>query len=188
MSEPLTLTEEELQKKIDEAVKKATDETTAKLVKEHNENMAQQRIKAKEEQEKAVKKAVDEANLTAEQKAQKELEEQRKADQEELAQLRLEKKVNDRAKKLSEAELPDFFKNDTRLLNAEDEQVDDVIKTIKEEWSKVLPKGATVSTNVVTDTPSGQTKKTKEQLELERARKLGLGKNYVQKEVKKDYG
>ena len=179
MSEPLTLTEEELQKKIDEAVKKATEETTAKLVKEHNESMAQQRIKAKDDQEKAVAKAVAEANLTAEEKAKKEIEEQRKAEQEELAQLRLEKKVNDRAKKLVEAELPDFFKNDTRLLNAEDEQVDEVIKTIKEEYSKVLPKGATISTNVVTNTPSGQTQKTKEQLELERARKLGLGKSYV---------
>lgn len=179
MSEPLQMTEEELQKKIDEAVKKATDEVTAKLVKEHNENMAQQRIKAKEEQEKAVKKAVDEANLSAEDKAKRELEEQRKADQEELAQLRLEKKVNDRAKKLAEAELPDFFKNDSRLLNAEDEQVDEVIKTIKEEFNKALPKGATVSTNVVTDTPSGQTKKTKEQLELERARQLGLGKSFI---------
>lgn len=178
MSEPLQMTEEELQKKIDEAVKKATDEVTTKLVKEHNENMAQQRIKAKEEQEKAVKKAVDEANLSAEDKAKRELEEQRKADQEELAQLRLEKKVNDRAKKLAEAELPDFFKNDTRLLNAEDDKVDEVIKTIKEEYTKVLPKGATVSTNVMTDTPNGQ-KKSKEQLELERARKLGLGKSFV---------
>lgn len=179
MSEPLTLTEEELQKKIDEAVKKATEETTAKLVKEHNESMAQQRIKAKDEQEKAVKKAVEEANLTAEEKAKKELEEQLKADKEELELLRLEKKVNDRAKKLAEAELPDFFKNDTRLLNAEEDKVDDVIKTIKEEYSKVLPKGATVSTNVVTTTPNGQTKKSKEQEELERVRNLGLGKSYV---------
>lgn len=47
----ITLTEEELQKKIDEAVKKATEETTTKLVKEHNEQMAQQRIKAKDEQD-----------------------------------------------------------------------------------------------------------------------------------------
>jgi len=179
MSEPLTLTEEELQKKIDEAVKKATEETSAKLEKAHNESMAQQRIKAKEEQEKAVAKAVAEANLSAEEKAKKEIEEQRKAEQEELAQLRLEKKVNDRAKKLAEAELPDFFKNDSRLLNAEDEQVDEVIKTIKEEYSKVLPKGATISTNVVTGTQTGQTQKSKEQQELERARKLGLGKSYV---------
>lgn len=148
MTDPITMTEEELQKKIDEAVKKATDEVSAKLVKEHNEQMAQQRIKAKEEQDKAVKKAVDEANLSAEEKAKKEIEEQRKAEQEELARLRLEKKVNDRAKKLTEQGLPEFFKNDARLLNAEEEKVDEVIKTIKDEFTKVLPKGATVSTNV----------------------------------------
>lgn len=176
MSEPLTLTEEELQKKIDEAVKKATEETTATLVKKHNEEMAQQRIKAKDDQEKAIAKAVENANLTAEEKAKKEIEEQRKAEQQELAQLRLEKKINDRAKKLSENDLPDFFKNDTRLLEAEDDKVDEVIKTIKEEYSKVLPKGATVSTNVVNTGNSG---KTKEQQELDRVRKLGLGKSMI---------
>lgn len=148
MPDPITMTEEELQKKIDEAVKKATDEVSAKLVKEHNEQMAQQRIKAKEEQDKAVKKAVDEVNLSAEEKAKKEIEEQRKAEQAELEQLRFEKKVNDRSKKLAEQGLPEFFKNDTRLLNAEEEKVDEVIKTIKDEYTKVLPKGATVSTNV----------------------------------------
>ena len=175
----ITLTEEELQKKIDEAVKKATEETTTKLVKEHNEQMAQQRIKAKDEQDKAVKKAVEEANLSAEEKAKKEIEEQRKAEQEELATLRLEKKINDRAKKLAENDLPDFFKNDSRLLNAEDDKVDEVIKTIKEEYTKVLPSGATVSTNVNVSTESGKQQKTKEQLEIERMRKLGLGKSMI---------
>jgi hypothetical protein len=124
-NQELTLTEEELKKKIDEAVKKATDELSTKLAKEHNEQMAQQRIKAKDDQDKAVAKAVAEANLSAEEKAKKEIEEQRKLEQEELAQLRLEKKINDRAKKLAENELPDFFKNDTRLLNAEEDKVDE---------------------------------------------------------------
>lgn len=178
MPEPITLTEEELQNKITEAVNKAVAETTTKLEKSHNEAMAQQRIKAKDDLDKAVKKAVDEANLTAEQKAQKELEEQRKADQEELATLRLEKKINDRARKLADNNLPDFFKNDSRLLNAEDDKVDEVIKTIKEEYTKVLPSGATVSTNVNVSTESGK-QKSKEQLELERMRKLGLGKTMI---------
>lgn len=71
--------------------------------------------------------------------------------------------------------MPDFFKNDSRLLNAEDDKVDEVIKTIKEEYTKVLPKGAVVSTNVV----GGKPTKSQEQLELERMRKLGTGKNYV---------
>jgi len=177
MTDPITLTEEELQAKIDEAVKKSTEEVTTKLKKEHDSEMAQQRKKYAEEKDKAVQKAVEEANLTTEQKVQKEIEEQRKAEQEELAQLRLEKKVNDRAKKLQENELPDFFKNDSRLLNAEEDKVDEVIKTIKEEYTKVLPKGATVSTNIIGGTPSET--KSKEQQELERARKLGLGKAYI---------
>ena len=172
MSEPLTLTEEELPKKIDEAVKKATEDTTAKLVKEHNENMAQQRIKAKDDQEKAVKKAVEEANLTAEEKAKKELEEQLKADKEELELLRLEKKVNDRANKLKEKGLPDFLKNDSRLLNAEEDKVDDVINTIEKEYKGSMPKGATINTNV----NGTNTGKSQEQAELERVRKLGLTK------------
>jgi hypothetical protein len=176
-NQELTLTEEELKKKIDEAVKKATDELSTKLAKEHNEQMAQQRIKAKDDQDKAVAKAVAEANLSAEEKAKKEIEEQRKLEQEELAQLRLEKKINDRAKKLADNELPDFFKNDTRLLNAEEDKVDEVIKTIKEEYSKVLPKGATTSTNINATTPSGT--KSKEEQELERLRNLGRGKSFV---------
>ena len=178
MENQITLTEEELEQKITEAVSKAVAEKTTELEKAHNSAMAQQRVKADEEKKKAVEKAVAEASLSAEQKAQKEVEEQRKAEQEELAQLRLEKKVNDRAKKLADAELPDFLKNDSRLLNAEDEQVDSVIKTIKEEWSKSIPQGATISTNVMTTTPQGS-QKSKEQLELERARSLGLTKNYI---------
>ena len=177
MPEKIELTEEELQKQIQEAVNKAVAEKTTELTKSHNEAMAQQRIKADDEKKKAVEKAVADANLTAEQKAQKELEEQRKADLAELTQLRLEKKVNDRAAKLKEKGLPDFFKNDSRLLNAEDEQVDDVIKTISEEYNAVLPKGATVSTNVNVSTQKGG--KSEAEKELERLRNLGKGKSYV---------
>ena len=160
MEENLTLptTAEEMRKAIDEAVQKAVADKTNELVKKHNDEMAQYRVKAKNDQDQAVQKAIAEANLTAEQKAQKELEEQRKADQEELAQLRLEKKVNDRSKKLVEKGLPDFFKNDSRLLTAEDDKVDEVIDTIEKEYKSVLPKGATVSTNVGGGTPNQQDK------------------------------
>ena len=80
----ITLTEEELQAKINEAVKKATEELTTSLTKKHNEEMGQQRIKFADEKKKAVEDAVANANLTAEQKAQKELEEQMRKNQEEL--------------------------------------------------------------------------------------------------------
>ena len=87
-------------------------------------------------------------------------------------QLRLEKKINDRAKKLQENGLPDFFKNDSRLLNAEEDKVDEVIATIKKEWESNLPKGAQVNTNVRGGNQGG---KTEEELELERVRNLGVG-------------
>ena len=169
--EDITLTAEELQSKINEAVEKAVAEKTEALEKKHNEEMASARLKAKTEKEKAVKDAVDNANLSAEERAAKKIEEERKAEQEELAQLRLEKKVNDRANKLKEKGLPDFFKNDSRLLNAEDDKVDEVIATIDKEYKGSLPQGASVSTNV-----SGSNTNKSQNAELDRMRKLGLGK------------
>ena len=172
MPEKIELTDEELQAKIDEAVKKAVTETTDTLTKKHNEEMANQRITAKKDKEDAIKKAKEEAQLSDEEIAAKKIEEERKAEKEELEQLRLEKKINDRAKKLQENGLPDFFKNDSRLLNAEEEKVDEVIATIKKEWESNLPKGAQVNTNVRGGNQGG---KTEEELELERVRNLGVG-------------
>lgn len=170
--ETITLTAEELDEKIKEAVEKAVAETTDTLQKKHSDDMAQQRKRAKEEKEKAVNDAVANANLSAEEKAKKQVEEERKAEQAELAQLRLEKKINDRANKLKEKGLPDFLKNDSRLLNAENEQVDEVISAIEKEYKGSLPQGANIDTNV---SGSGS-KKSQEQAEKERLRKLGLGK------------
>ena len=69
--------------------------------------------------------------------------------EQELATLRSYKKQVDLTKKLTEAGIPSFFVNDTRLLNAEEDKVPEVIKTIKAELTSVLPKGATFTTNVV---------------------------------------
>ena len=54
------------------------------------------------------------------------------------------------SEKLKKEGLPDFFKNDTRLLNAEDGNLDKVIKDIKKEYEQYQPKGATHSTVVQT--------------------------------------
>ena len=170
--ETITLTADELDEKIKDAVEKAVAETTETLNKKHSDEMAQQRKKAKADTEKAVEQAVANANLSAEEQAAKKIEEERRAEQEELAQLRLEKKINDRANKLKEKGLPDFFKNDSRLLNATNEEVDSVIATIEKEYKGSLPQGATVSTNVSGTSTSGNAQQT----ELERVRKLGLGK------------
>ena len=138
----------QIEKEKQEAIEKALAEKEAELKKKHNEEMSNLRVSAKAEKEKAVKDAIENAKLTEEERVKKELEEQNKADREELAQLRLEKKINERGKKLVEAGVPELFKNDSRLINAEDDKVDEIIKTIKDEWVKVAPQGATVSTNV----------------------------------------
>lgn len=172
MADKLELTEEELQARIQDEVNKAKAEQEAELKKKHDSEMAQLRIKAKQDTENAVKKAQEDATLSAEEKAKKEQEEKSKAMEEELQQLRHEKKVNDRAAKLKEKNLPDFFKNDSRLLNAEEDKVDDVITTIEKEYKASLPDGAQINTNV----KGTNTGKSQEQAELERVRKLGLGK------------
>ena len=76
MPEKIELTDEELQAKIDEAVKKAVTETTDTLTKKHNEEMANQRITAKKDKEDAIKKAKEEAQLSAEEIAAKKIEEE----------------------------------------------------------------------------------------------------------------
>ena len=138
----------QIEKEKQEAIEKALADKEAELKKKHDGEMANLRAKSKEEKDKAVKDAIENAKLTEEERVKKELEEQHKADQEELAQLRLEKKLNERGKKLVEAGVPDLLKNDSRLINAEDDKVDEVIKTIKDEWEKVSQKGGIVDTNV----------------------------------------
>lgn len=138
-----------------DAIAKALADQKEELSKKHNEEMANLRIKAKAEKDEAVKTAEENAKLTAEEKAKKEIEEQQKREHEELEQLRLEKKISERTKKLADAGVPDVFNHDSRLINATDDEVDNVIKTIADEWGKVSPKGATTSTNVGGGNPKG---------------------------------
>ena len=131
-----------------DAIAKALADQKDELSKKHNEEMANLRMRAKTEKDEAIRKAEENAKLTAEEKAKKEIEEQQKREHEELEQLRLEKKINERTEMLTKAGVPSMFKNDTRLINATDEEVEGVIKTIADEWGKVSPKGATTNTNV----------------------------------------
>lgn len=140
----------EIKKQIDEAVSKAVEETTTKLTKEHNDTVARIRKNEKEERETAIQKAKDDAKLSSDELAKKQVEEQIKAKDTEIAELRAYKKVGELTKKLAEAGVPTLFVNDSRLLNAEEDKVDEVIKSIKDEFSKLMPSGATVSTNVNT--------------------------------------
>ena len=136
----LPKTEQELNDLIASKVKEETD----KLVAKHNGEMATMRQKHDAE----LKKAKDQANLTAEEIAQEKIREQQEADQKELAELRNFKKVSVLSEKLKKEGLPDFFKNDNRLLTSEEGNVDKVIKDIKKEYEAIQPKGATHSTVV----------------------------------------
>lgn len=138
--------QDELQSIIDEAVSKATETLVAK----HNSDMASMRKKHESE----LAKAKEQASMSAEEIAQQKLQEQQKANEEELIELRNYKKQSIIADKLAEAKLPQYFKNDSRLLNAEEGDYDKVIKSISKEYAESLPKGATHST--ITQTQSGK--------------------------------
>ena len=141
----LPKTEQELNDLIEAKVNEATE----KLVAKHNGEMATMRQKHDAD----LKKAKEQASLSAEELAQQKIKEQQDADQAELNELRAYKKSTQIAEKLAKEGLPIFFKNDTRLLNAGEGEIDKVIKDVKKEYEANLPKGATHST--VVNTPSG---------------------------------
>lgn len=138
----LPKTEQELNDLIAAKVQEATAEQEAK----HNGQMATLRKKYDDD----LKKAKEQAGKTAEEIAQEKIKEQQEHDAQELTELRQFKKNTVLSEKLKKEGLPDFFKNDTRLLNAEDGNLDKVIKDIKKEYEQYQPKGATHSTVVQT--------------------------------------
>lgn len=138
----LPKTEQELNDLIAAKVQEATAEQEAK----HNGQMATLRKKYDDD----LKKAKEQAGKTAEEIAQEKIKEQQEHDAQELTELRQFKKNTVLSEKLKKAGLPDFFKNDTRLLNAEDGNLDKVIKDIQKEYEQYQPKGATHSTVVQT--------------------------------------
>ena len=138
----LPKTEQELNDLIAAKVQEKADELTA----QHNGQMATMRKKYDDD----LKKAKEQAGKTAEELAQERIKEQQEHDAQELTELRQFKKNTVLGEKLKKEGLPDFFKNDTRLLNAEDGNLDKVIKDIKKEYEQYQPKGATHSTVVPT--------------------------------------
>lgn len=138
----ITLTETELQSKIDDAVKTATDS----LISKHNGEMASMRTKHNAELEKAKK----EASMSAEELAQARASELAQAQESELNDLRAFKRQTIIKDKITAAGLPPYFVNDSRLLSANEGDIDKVIKTVKSEYEATLPKGNTHSTVVQT--------------------------------------
>lgn len=145
METKLPTTEQELNELIDARVTEVTEKLTA----EFNGKMASMRKKYDDD----LKKTKEQANMTAEELAQQKIEEQRNADQQELQELRAYKRSTVISSKLAKAGLPDFLKNDNRLLTAEEGNLDKVIKDVQKDYEAGLPKGATHST--VVSTPSG---------------------------------
>ena len=144
----LPKTEQELNDLIAAKVQEKADEMTA----QHNGAMANMRKKYESD----LAKAKEQAGKTAEELAQERIKEQQEHDAQELTELRQFKKNTVLSEKLKKEGLPDFFKNDTRLLNAEEGNIDKVIKDIKKEYEQYQPKGATHSTVVQTSTSVGK--------------------------------
>jgi len=138
----LPKTEQELQDLIASAVKTATDELASK----HNGEMATMRKKHSDELEKVKK----EANMSAEELAQKRASELAEQQAQELDELRGFKKQTILKEKLASANLPNYFINDTRLLSANESDIDKQIKLVKSEYEASQPKGNTHSSVVPT--------------------------------------
>jgi hypothetical protein len=97
-------------------------------------------------------KELENSNLSQEEIEARVRKEQDEATQNELAELRSYKKGKVIEERLSKEGLPSYFKNDSRLLNAKDEDFDKAIKDVKKEYEATLPKGNTHSTVVQTYT------------------------------------
>ena len=144
----LPKTQEELDALIEEKVNAKVEELTSK----HNNDMASLRKSYDEK----IKKIQNEANMSAEDKAKQLAEEQAKAKEQEFNELVAFKKTTLLKERLVKENLPAYFANDNRLLNAEEGDLDKVIKTVKTEYEASLPKGNQSSTvvPVSTTTPS----------------------------------
>ena len=150
----ITLTEAELNARVEEAVGKATEE----LAKKHNKEMydARQEIK----------------NLKSATKSQEEIKAEQDAEvQRELEELRSFKKSSLISDRLQKEGLPSYFKNDNRLLTASETDIDKVLKTIKGEYEATLPKGNTHSNVVKTTVSTGGTGATEKDIANE---KMGI--------------
>lgn len=143
----LPKTEAELQGIIDNAVSVALEGAKKEYEGKLNSGMASVR---KEYDTKLAKAKSDyETNLDIE--AERRATEKTNAFMEEYNSLKAFKKSSDLSLRLAKEGLPDYFKNDSRLLNATEENFDKVLKSIKGEYESTLPKGNTHSSVIKTN-------------------------------------
>jgi len=156
----LPKTEAELQGIIDNAVSVALEGAKKEYEGKLNSGMASVR---KDYDNKLAKAKSDyETNLDVE--AEKKATEKTNAFMEEYNNLKAFKKSSDLSQRLAKEGLPDYFKNDSRLLNATEENFDKVIKSVKGEYESTLPKGnvhsSVVKTNIGRPTSNAEDSKT----------------------------
>lgn len=145
--------EAELQALIDEKVKEATKNTITK--EQHDKEFSNQR----KSYEDKIKGLEEKLGVSAEEKAKELAAQKEKEVAEELTRLRAFEKTTILKEKLTKEGLPTFLSNDSRLINANESDLDKTIKTVKEEWNANLPKGNTHSTVVQVNTnPNGGAK------------------------------
>lgn len=139
MEDTITLTEAELNAKIEEAVAQKTKDLESK----HNGEMANMRKELK---------AAKDANLSTDERIAKEKQEYEESVNQELTELRAYKKGKIIEERLTKEGLPNYLKNDSRLLNANDDEFDKAVKLVKQDYEANLPKGNQTSTVVRTAT------------------------------------
>lgn len=153
--------------------KEEVEQMKAELQAKHNSEMANMRKKNETE--------IAKAKMTAEELAKTQAEEERNALQSELDELRSYKKQQVLTERLAKEQLPAFFKNDNRLLNAKDDkELDNAIKVIKNEYTSSQPKGASHSTivqNGKTDAVSENTAKSQLHTNMNDAIRKAFGFN-----------
>lgn len=136
----LPKTEEELQTLINQKLEEQKEA--------HKRELNEIAYKTRKEEEAKLEKYKNDMKLSDEERAKKLAEEKEKALNDELNDLRAFKKTSAIKDRLAKENLPAYFANDNRLLNAEEGELDKVIKVVKGEYEASLPKGNTHSTVV----------------------------------------
>ena len=122
---------------LDALITSKVEEATSTLVSKHNGEMATLRKKHEAE----LQKVKDQANMSAEEIAQRKFQEQNEADQKELQELRGFKKTTLISQRLAKDGLPDYLKNDVRLINSSEEDFEKNYKNVKADFEATQPKG-----------------------------------------------
>ena len=129
---------------LDALITSKIEEVKSELTSKHNGEMANLRKKYETE----FTKKLEQANLSAEELAQQKLKEQVAANEQELQELRTFKKGVVIGQRLAKDGLPDYLKNDIRLVNASEEDFEKQYKLVKADYEATQPKGNTHSSVV----------------------------------------